>query len=438
MKDATAPALTLLAALAFAPGCLAQGPPMDPARQQAVIDKTLELVAANYVFPDKVKAVETALRANVRSGTYGALSKPDDFLEALNRDMEAAASDKHLRIVRNPRIVAQLKREASGPQAVSPEFLAMLRDANFRLRKVESLDGNVGYFKFDNFVELRFVEEPLVGAMNFLHASSALVLDLTDNGGGAGETVDFLLGYFLPDGTRTGETWTRATNETKVSIVKRSPRVEPMLDTPLYVLVSERTASAAEALAYTLQQAKRAVVVGSRTKGMANPGRQFVIDDRLFVVVPTIVGRNAVSGTNWEGAGIVPDIASAPEHALDAAMADALKRLASGRTEKKERARLLFFSQDHAARLSLQTPPAGFLEATLGEYEGGQRIAMKDGSPHYLKGETDRRLTYWKDDTFLVEGRRDYRLKFPFAGGRVARLEVLWFDDTSDTYRRTN
>lgn len=435
MKLSTA--LSSAAVLVFQSVCVAQGPTLDQARQQAVIDKTIELVVANYVYPERARAVETALRANAKAGTYSAKVKPDDFLDALNQDMQAAAKDKHLRVLNNPRIVAQLRNEAAGAKDVSPEFLRMLRENNFRLRKAESLDGNVGYFKFDNFVELRFVRDAFVGAMNFLHSSSALVLDLTDNGGGASETSDFLLSYFLPEGTRIGESWSRTTNQTTVSTVTRSPDVKQMLETPIYVLVSERTASAAEAVAYTLQQAKRAVIVGSRTKGLANPGQHFVIDDRLFVMVPTILNRNAVSGTNWEGAGIAPDIAVAPDRALANAMASALKTLSERKTDKKEKQRLLFMAQDYASMISPQSPPAGFVEACIGEYEGNQRFVMKDGSLHFLKGEIDRKMNYMSDHTFTVEGRRDYRIRFPFEAGRVARCEVLWFDDTSDTYKRS-
>jgi retinol-binding protein 3 len=435
MKLSTA--LSSVAVLVVQSVCVAQGPTLDQARQQAVIDKTIELVVANYVYPERAKAVETALRANSKAGAYSAKVKPDDFLDALNQDMQAAAKDKHLRVLNNPRIVAQLRNEAAGAKDVSPEFLRMLRENNFRLRKAESLDGNVGYFKFDNFVELRFVREAFVGAMNFLHSSSALVLDLTDNGGGASETSDFLLSYFLPEGTRIGESWSRTTNQTAVSTVTRSPEVKQMLETPVYVLVSERTASAAEAVAYTLQQSKRAVIVGSRTKGMANAGQHFVIDDRLFVMVPTILNKNAVSGTNWEGAGIAPDIAVAPDKALGSAMASALKTLAERKTDKKEKRRLLFMAQDYASLISPQSPPVGFVEACIGEYEGNQRFVMKDGSLHFLKGEIDRRMNYMSDHTFTVEGRKDYRIRFPFEAGRVARCEVLWFDDTSDTYRRS-
>ncbi len=42
--------------------------------------------------------------------------------------------------------------------------------------------------------------------MNFLRFSNALIFDLRDNGGGYGETLDFMLSYFLKDSVLLGET----------------------------------------------------------------------------------------------------------------------------------------------------------------------------------------------------------------------------------------
>jgi hypothetical protein len=424
-------------ALVLAPGLAgAGGPVLDPAYRQGVVEKTADIVRANYVFPERAETVASVLLANARAGRYATPDTPDAFLETLNRDMQSAAGDRHVQVIHNPRMAAQLKRELAGETDASPEFVAMLRASNFRLRKVESLDGNVGYFKFDNFVELKYVERAFLGAMDFLHESSALILDLTDNGGGPSETADLLVSYFLPEGTRVGETWNRATNETTPSVVRRPSAVRPLPDVPLYILVGGRTASAAEAVAYTLQQARRAVIVGSPTKGLANAGQHFLIDDRLFVMVPTLVHRNAVTGTNWEGVGVKPDVDAVPGLELSAAMAAALHELAGREGDAKARYGLLFASREYEARLDPEAPPAGLLDACLGEYDDGSRIVREEGALWFTKGEIRRRMSYLGDDTFTVEGRKDYRLRFPFEGGKVARCEVLWFDDTSDTRKR--
>ncbi len=426
--------LVLAFALIAAPRGQAGGPLLDEAGRNAILMKAAQIVDANYVDLDKARAVRQALVANAAAGKYGALSDTGAFLAALNEDMQRAAADRHLKIVENPRIVAQLRSGPSGEAAPAPEYLRMLRENNFRLRRVESLDGNVGYFRFDNFVELPIVRTAFVGAMDFLGASSALILDLRENGGGASETADLLVSYFLPDGTRTAEVWSRATGETTVATVRRAPDVRPLPNVPLFVLVSERTASAAEAVAYTLQQARRATVVGSRTKGLANPGLRFVVDDRLFIIVPTFRQKNVASGTSWEGVGVSPDVRVPPGSALDAAMDAALRALAGRQTDEKKRRELMFRAEAYAARLSPTPLPASLIEASLGDYEGGRRIARDCESLEFVQADSRRRLLYLGDRTFAVEGRTDYRLRLSFDGERVGRLEVLWSDGTTDSF----
>lgn len=432
-----------VAALALAlllprPGLTDQARPVPVEVRRSVIERAIELVRDNYVFQDRAEAVARELRKNLEAGKYDAPPGPDDFLESVNRDLQAAAGDRHLRIGNNPRIVDQLRRERQpgGRSEASPEYLKMLHGQNFRLRRVETLDGNVGFFKLDNFVELRFERAALAGAMEFLRHTSAVILDLTDNGGGHAETADFLMSYFVPDGTVVGEAWNRKTNRTAIVRISRGREAGPVFEMPLYILVSERTASAAEGLAYALQQLKRAVVVGRPTKGLANPGERFPIDDRFFIMVPTTLVKNAVSGTNWEGSGVAPDIVIEPGKALTQAMAEALAALARVEGDLKESAGLGFLAEGYAAELTPRSAPLGLLQACEGEYEGGRRISRERGGLVFENGGAARDMAYMGDGVFLVRGRKDFRLRFPFEGGRVAALEVLWYDGTSDRFKR--
>ncbi|MFD0408933.1 S41 family peptidase [Kitasatospora sp. NPDC127116] len=97
---------------------------------------------------------------------------------------------------------------------------------------------------------------------------------------------------------------------------------------PLYVLSSDSTFSAAEELAYDLQQLGRAVVVGERTRGGAHPCQGWTVHPHLEATVPVGRAVNPVSRTNWEGVGVRPDVPSAAGDSLDRAHALALARLA--------------------------------------------------------------------------------------------------------------
>jgi len=77
---------------------------------------------------------------------------------------------------------------------------------------------------------------------------------------------------------------------------------------PIYVLTSSKTPSAAESLAYTLQAAKRAIVVGESTWGGANPSIPVKLTDHFGMIMPFGRAVNPITGTNWEGTGVIPDV----------------------------------------------------------------------------------------------------------------------------------
>ena len=76
-----------------------------------------------------------------------------------------------------------------------------------------------------------------------------------------------------------------------------------------------------------MQEQDRAEVVGEHTAGAANPGRPYPINTRLSVTVPNGQVRMALSGTNWEGTGVTPDVSVEAVDALRVAHARALGEL---------------------------------------------------------------------------------------------------------------
>ncbi|ACG80249.1 putative interphotoreceptor retinol- binding protein (plasmid) [Phenylobacterium zucineum HLK1] len=86
------------------------------------------------------------------------------------------------------------------------------------------------------------------------------------------------------------------------------------------ILTSARTVSAGEELAYNMKVLGRATVIGETTKGGANPGGIERVGSRLVAFIPTGQARNPTTGTNWEGAGVAPDIHASAADALAVAM----------------------------------------------------------------------------------------------------------------------
>jgi hypothetical protein len=73
-------ALPVLVAFPVPPACSAQQP-TDRSRQQAGIEKTIELVGAHRLDAGRARNVEAELRRNARAGKYEPYLKLDDVLE---------------------------------------------------------------------------------------------------------------------------------------------------------------------------------------------------------------------------------------------------------------------------------------------------------------------------------------------------------------------
>ena len=107
---------------------------------------------------------------------------------------------------------------------------------------------------------------------------------------------------------------------------------------PVYVLVSNRTFSAAEEFTYNLKNLQRATIVGETTGGGAHPGGVRRITDHFGIWLPNGRAINPITKTNWEGTGIEPHIKAEAARALDAAHLDALKKLLATATDARHRA----------------------------------------------------------------------------------------------------
>ncbi|MFD3779152.1 S41 family peptidase [Streptomyces sp. NPDC058612] len=91
-------------------------------------------------------------------------------------------------------------------------------------------------------------------------------------------------------------------------------------DRPVYVLTSSATFSGGEDVAYTLQAHGRAVVIGETTRGGAHPTVRHAVTAHVQVTVPSARTVNTVTGTNWEGVGVLPDVPVPADRALDMAL----------------------------------------------------------------------------------------------------------------------
>jgi C-terminal processing protease CtpA/Prc len=300
------------------------------------------------------------------------------------------------------------------------------------------MDGNIGYLKFDRFTDLQLAKEIITGVMNFICSSSAIILDLRDNGGGDADASEFFINYFFPDGEKLGDIKFRKENQSKEIIIKHEPSIQKIgRNVPVYILVSNKTASAAEAASYFLQQFNRAVIIGEHTGGKANPGELFAVNDFLFIMIPTGHITVLPTGTNWEGSGVIPDVKIDPLLALPEAVKEICSVLEKQDTNEEHRILYRWISEQYEAQLNQQFSSEQFINNIIGNYENNRKIIFENGIVYYI-GSTGfkRRLTYLGNQTFMIEGRNDYRLRFQDNNKTADYYEVLWYDGTSEKVNR--
>ena len=293
---------------------------IDAGTRRQVVEGVAQTLEANYVFPAVGRAMSQSLLTALNEHKYDHLGTPDDICDRLTADLQTISRDLHIRVRYNEEarsIGASL--EENSPEELE-RWTAQARSVNFGFYKVKRLAGNVGYLDLRNFWDatLPGASETAVAAMNLLYHTDALIIDLRRNGGGSPSMIalitSFLLGpepvhlnsFYERNGEKTRQSWTFP--------YVPGPRTP---NKPVYVLTGNRTFSGAEEFAYNLKNLKRATIVGETTGGGAHPGGDISVTPHFRVFVP--VGRpiNAISGTNWEGIGVEPDIAVPQEDALN-------------------------------------------------------------------------------------------------------------------------
>jgi retinol-binding protein 3 len=420
-------------ALALAVPLLA-APPAPPAvsaaDRAAIVDDIAAALNEIYVFPETARKMEQHVRQQLKNGAYDRLGTLDAFTEKLTEDLQSVSRDLHLRVFWTPE-----PPPAEGTGGPTPEqrqrFEAALRRDNYCFRKVERLSGNVGYLKLDCFADAGLGGATAVAAMSFLSGSEALIFDLRDNGGGSPSMIQLLTSYLLAgepthlnsfyirQGDRTEQFWTHAWVPGT-----RLP------DVPTFVLTSGRTFSAAEEFTYNLKNLKRATLVGETTGGGAHPVNQHQVKG-YPVAVSLPFGRaiNPVSGTNWEGTGVEPDVKVPAAEALDEAHARALAAVAEKATDPEHRAELEFVRGVMEDRRKPATLSTAELQAFAGTY-GPRKISVEDGALWYQRGRGRKlRLLPVGQDRFLVGDLDDFRIRFERdASGSIVRLVGIYPD----------
>lgn len=297
---------TILTALISASLLNAQSTTFDKAARHAVIERVLKEIADGYIYSEKTPDIAQEIHKREAAGAFETTSG-EEFARRLTTDLQSAARDLHFEVDYSVDI---LPPEPTAPSAPTREerFNAG-KDTNYGFRKIEILEGNVGYVALDSFHRAETIGEKLAAAMDFVSNTDALILDLRYNDGGRADAVALLVSYFVEGNPQqlVGIYW-KPLSRTVESFTSPSVKGTKYLDRRVFILTSKDTVSAAEGFCSDMKNLRLATLVGEVTAGAANPGGMKRIDDHFSMFLPTGRAVDPATGKNWEGMGVGPDV----------------------------------------------------------------------------------------------------------------------------------
>jgi hypothetical protein len=389
--------------------------PMTPELTKVVIDTLSKALIANYVFIDKARVMSKYLHTQLAKGAYRNITDPQAFAEQISDDLQTACPDLHMGFRFNP----QLALMGPPPQRGPDPHMDSLRNAdmaqrNFMFTTTEILPGNVGYVKFNGFVDpTPEAKKTVTAAFRFVQYTKAVIIDLRENHGGSPEMVKQVLSYFFAERTRVNDIIVPDKLDTAKGWTDPTATEGVLLRMPVYVLTSSQTVSAAEDLTYAMQATKRGTIAGEKTAGGSHPVGPVFLGHGFVAGIPFAHTYNIHTGTEWEGTGVVPDIALKADASLDQVTS------------------ILFPNSWYANQQKAVDQPVdpSAVQAYLGTYEGGLEFYTKDGA-FYCKnperGGQVFKLRYISPGFFQLD--ENVQVKFGQQQGTASGMQFYWSD----------
>jgi hypothetical protein len=301
---------------------------LEQGEGRAVALKLADDLVASFVFRDKAEDYAAMLRKNAAAGRYDKGTR-GELTKLMTDDLLAVHKDGHLHVMLAPppEPAGASGAEHRGPP---PGFPPLIQSA-------KTIAPGIGYIRFTAFMG---TDEEMAGVRKWLAENrddKVLIFDLRNHHGGGLDEQDAIFSYLFDTKTplvkmavskqvydaggsplESGPTLVFAAEGDKmVGTHSAIPGEDTALrKAKVYLLVSNKTASAAEHFALALKSTGRATLIGEATAGANHFGGGQPINDHFGVWMP--VGRtyDIKTGKDWEGAGIAPDIAVDPKQAL--------------------------------------------------------------------------------------------------------------------------
>jgi len=293
---------------------------VTPAMSRQVVEALAREMETRYIFAEGGAKAAARIRFDLATGKYDPIRETRALTDTLIEDIRGDNDgDRNLSVVFT---VNPIEQPAGGGTLVDPrapwdaqaegtELDTLGRPTRTDgVGMVRTLDGNVGYLQILHFNGGADAARHFAQAMQDLHGTRELVLDLRDNSGGEVGSAVALASFFFSEARHLASVqWRRGPGELETErLITTPPSGETAyFKQPVIVLVSRQSVSAAELLAWALQRQGRAKVLGESTRGASHPAVRVRLSEHFGATIP--VGRvfEPKTGQNWERSGVIPD-----------------------------------------------------------------------------------------------------------------------------------
>jgi hypothetical protein len=298
--------------------------PVEPGEGRSVAFKLADDLLANFVYREQADAYAAMLRKNAAAGRYDSGTRRD-LAKLLTDDLQAVHKDGHLHVM-----LAEPEMRGGGgggpPQGMPP-----------LIQSAKTIAPGIGYIRFTAFFGS---DEEMADVRKWLadnRDDKVLIFDLRNHHGGGLDEQDAIFSYLFAKKTplvrmafaksiydagkapiESGPTLHFAAEGDKMAATHFAlpGKATPLRKAKVYLLVSNRTGSAAEHFALAMKSTGRGTLIGEPTAGANHFGRGKPINEHFAVWMPMGRTYDVKTGKDWEGDGVAPDIAVDPKQAL--------------------------------------------------------------------------------------------------------------------------
>ncbi|XP_041819337.1 retinol-binding protein 3-like [Chelmon rostratus] len=285
-------------------------PSVNSSFQPALVLEMAKILLENYCFPENLVGMQEAIQQAINSGEILQISDRKTLAAVLTVGVQGALNDPRLTVSYEPNFVPVMPQAL--PSLPVEQLIWLVRNSI----KLDILDSNIGYLRIDRIIG----EETAAKLGSLLRdniwdkvaQTSSLIFDLRYSTAGELSGVPFIISFFSdpeplihidtvydrPSNT-TRELWTMPS-----TIGDKYGKKKDVI-----ILTSKRTMGAAEAVAYTLKNLKRAITVGERSAGGSVKVQKIKIaQSEFYITVPVARSVSPITGQSWEVNGVSPTV----------------------------------------------------------------------------------------------------------------------------------